>query len=207
MTSTYRFYTSLTIGDGLSKKTAFRSKLCNYIVNDGTQDLWDWYNPARQHRFCLALCNSSLHATIVTDADIIALSPELADISAVNVWLDSIVDPMSFADIEKGGVPVHWAVGTTTTWRQLWRFVAAWHYVSQRFSGENDNHGLTFLKANLDHTVSSVPHTTRTRIASWMTNKGLDTSWITDTTPVRDIVSFIIQNADFPIMNHGPVSF
>lgn len=206
--ATYRFYVALTIGDGLSRATAFRSKLSNFIVNDGTKDFWSWSNRAWPRQFCLALCDTTLHTTIAADVDIAPLSPELADVSTVNTWLDGPVGtlPTGVATaLEAGGIPVDWIDGTTTR-RQLWRFIAAWHFVMQRFNGSGDSNAFAFIKRSLDDTVGQVPAAARNRISAWMSGQGLDTAWITGATKVRAVVRFILANGNFPVMQLGPVS-
>jgi hypothetical protein len=207
--ATYRFYVARTIGDGLSRATAFRSKLYEYLVNDGTQDFWSWSNRAWPRQFCLAFCDTTLHATMAADPDIVALSPELADVPAVSTWLDGPVGTLPagiVTALENGGIPVDWVDGTTTR-RQLWRFVSGWHFIVQRFSGSGDVDGFAFMQRNLDNTVSQVPVGARNRISAWMTANGIDSSWIVGATPVRAVVRFILVNGNFPIMGHGPVSF
>lgn len=208
MASTYRFYVALTLGDGVSKATAFKSKLANFITANNTQDFWDWSNRAWPRRFCLALCDSTKHSTIAADPDIVALSPELADLPAVATWLDGAVGslPANIATaMENGGIPTQW-ISATTTRREIWRFIAAWHFWLQRFSGALDNDALNFLKSNLDNTVSQVPVAAKNRISTWMVNNSLDTGWITGATAIRNVVTFIILNGNFTIMKLGPVT-
>ncbi len=204
---TIRFYLSSTLGDGLSRQTAFRSKLSNFIVNDGTQDFWDWSNRVTVFRFCIATCASALHTTIAADPDVVALSPELADVPAINAYLDGLVGtlpaPVATA-LEAAGIPVNWLVAGTTR-RQLWRFISNWHVVVQALS--NNPTARTFLASSLGLRVNQVPAAQRNAIAAWMTARGIDSSWITGTTLIRTVVIFIIQNGNFPIMNNGPVTF
>lgn len=202
---TYRLYLATRIGDGITHQTAFRSKLVNYIVNDGTKDFWSWGNRATAFCFCLALCDSPLHATIAADVDIIALSPELADTAAITTYLNGLVGtlPTNISNaLEAAGIPVDWITAGTTR-RQLWRFISAWHFINQRMTAAQR----TFLANNLDSTIGSLTVAERNRISTWMTNNNLDTTWITGPTLVREVVKFIIQNGNFPIMGQGPVDF
>lgn len=209
MASTYRLYLSATLGDGLSRATAFRSKLTDFIVNDGTQNCWDWSNRATAFRFCLAWCPSALHTTIAADADVTVLSPELADAAAISTWLDQDVGTLSaslIAKLEAAGIPVDW-VAAGITRRQLWRFISTWHFVIQRMSGDGDNNALAFIRSNLDNTVGSLTAAVRNRASAWMTENGVDPSWIVGSTKVRAVVRYIIVNGNFPIMSHSPVTF
>jgi hypothetical protein len=203
---TYRFYLTTRIGDGATHQTAMRSKLANFIVNDGTKDFWSWGNRATPFFFCLAFCDSALHATIVADIDIVALSPELADSGAITIYLDGLVGTLPVAisnALEAAGIPIDWIIAGTTR-RQLWRFISAWHFINQRMTQSER----TFLANNLDATIGSLTVAARNQISAWMTAHGnLDTTWITGPTLVRAVVKFIIQNGNFPIMGNGPVSF
>jgi hypothetical protein len=209
MASTYRFYLAATIGDGVSRATAFRSKLSDFIVNDGTKDFWDWSNRATAFRFCLAWCPTALHTSIAADANVTVLSPELADPAAVAAWLDQDVGTLAAAlanKLEAAGIPVDWITAGITR-RQLWRFISAWHFITQRMNSAGDTNALAFIRSNLDSTIGSLPAAVRNRASAWMSEKGLDTSWIVAGTKVRAVVRFIIVNGNFPIMSHSPVSF
>lgn len=198
---TLRFYLSTTLGDGLSRQTAFRPKLRSYIVYDGTQDFSDWSNRATAFRFCIADCASALHTTIAADPDVLALSPELADVAAVNAYLDGLVGtlpgPVATA-LEAAGLPVDWITAGTTR-RQLWRFASMWHVVVQALA-ENPN-ALSFLRTNLGSRVNTIPVAQRNAIQNWMISRGIDTSWITGPTLIRAVVKFIIQSGGIPLVD------
>jgi hypothetical protein len=208
--ATYRFYLAARDGDGLSHRTAFRSRLTQYIVADGSQDFWDWSNRATAFRFCLALCSTAKHSQIAADPGVQALSPELADVPAIQAWLDGPIGtdlPLSLQTVlENAGIPVDWIIASTTL-RALWQFVLSWHYIAQRVSGVGDNNVLNFLASNLDSTVASLSAVVRTRVSNWMTEKGLDASWITGPTLVREVVKYIVQNLPAPPLMLGPVEF
>lgn len=201
---TLRLYLSTRIGVG-TRADPFRSKLANFIINDGTKDFSDWSNRATAFRFALAQCDSALHATIAADPDVVALSPELVDGPAVQTWLDGLVGtipPAQTTALEAAGIPVDWVDGTTTR-RQLWRFISAWHFMCQRMSGEGTTNALLFIASNLDSTVGSLTAPVRNQMSTWMSNHGLDTSWIVGGTLVRAVVKFAITNGAFPVMRIG----
>lgn len=204
--ATYRFYRAPTLGTGASTQDYIRSKLQNYIVNDGTptspatQDFWDWSFRTRSARYCLAWCDSTVHTTIAADAEITVLSPELADIAAIQTWLDGLVGslPAGLATVlEADGISTTWLTGTTTR-RQLWRFIAKLHSLVQKLSGSGDADLRDLFKNGLATTVGQVPVAARNKIGNWMINQGMDTSWITGATTLRQVTEFVVANASFP---------
>ncbi len=208
MASTYRFYLAATIGDG-APATRFRSKLCNYLVQNATQDFWSWPNSVTSNQFCLAWCPTALHTTIAADVDVVPLSSELADVAAVTAYLDAPVGtiPTGVATaLENNGIPLDW-VTITTTPRQIWQFISIRHSVAERINGAGNANALSFLRNNLDTQVSAISVAVRNAVASWMQAQGIDASWIVGTTTVRAVLKFIVVNWQLPIMNYGPVSF
>lgn len=208
MASTYRFYMAVTLGDGLSIATAYRSKLANYIVGNATQDFWSWANDTHSVQFCLAWCDPELHTTIAADADIVPISAQLADLSAITTYLDTPIASIPSgvqAALEANGIPVDWIVMGTTTPRTFWRFIAARHFITQKLA-DNPN-ALQFLRANLDSVVSTLTIAQRNAVGNWMISRDIDTSWIVGSTTVRQVLKFIINNGNFQTLSYGPVTF
>lgn len=202
MAATYRIYRAPRLGDGISRATAFRSKLCNYITDDGTQTFWSWSNRATPCSYALALCEPSVHATIEADAEITILSPQFANVSDLNSWLDGLVGTLPSAVatiIEQDGFPVDWISGATTR-RALFIRLSKWHVVMQKSYGD-----LVFslFQRPIDDTVSDLPTAVRNRIGSWMVGNGLDTDWITGSTPIRSVLKYVVANIQFPHMALG----
>lgn len=202
--ATYRFYLAPRLGTG-TRQDPLRSKLANYIINDGTMDFWNWVNRATAVTINMAWCESSLHATIDADAEIRAISPELADVAAVDAWLDGLIGTLPTAlsnAFENAGMPVHWITGSTTR-RQFMRFLAGWTWMVQNMTDQER----TFVANNLDDTMNQIGATARNRMRAWMEGKGLDTSWVVNSTTVRAVVVFIVQNGNYPLLSFGPVTF
>jgi hypothetical protein len=152
MASTYRLYVAKTIGDGKTPETAFRPKVSDYLPIGDTQ-YWSWANDTHKMMFCLALCPTELHAKMSTDSDITPLSRELADDNAVQTYLNSAIGgahPETIA-LEENGIPCDW-VKPETTHRELWRFIAARHSITQRLFGKR-HPDLEYLKKPLDDVV------------------------------------------------------
>ena len=201
MASTYRFYRTPRLGDGLSRQTAFRSKLYDLalIISDGTQDFWNWPNRAMAVSLCFVWCPSATHAAIAADPEIFPLSPELDDMAAVNTWLDGLVGTLAPALVTRlgsDGFPLLWMNGTTTR-RDMFRKVSQQHFIIQKLFANNDN-AFNFFKRNIDETIASVPVAIRNRVSAWMIERGLDTSWITGATLVREVVTFVLSELNLP---------
>ena len=206
--ATYRFYRTALIGTG-TRQDPFRSALTKYIVNDGTQDFWSWAYDIANAQYCLAFTDSATHAAAAADPQITAIGPELADLAAISAWLDTPVGVLgqALSDIMEGdGFPVDW-IGAGVTRRDLWRFITMYHVITQRFKGSGDNSYLAFFKSNLNATVSSLPVAQRNKVQAWMAAQGMDTSWITGATQLREVIIFVAKNSNLPVMTLGPVSF
>jgi hypothetical protein len=89
MALTFRLYRAARIGDGLSRATAFRSALSDYIVEDGTGSTFHDELGSGAVRYAVARCDSAVHAAIALDARIQALSPEFAARGDLVVALDA----------------------------------------------------------------------------------------------------------------------
>lgn len=196
MAATYRLYRAARLGDGKSRATAYRSAILRYGAQ--RRDVWD--NVSRQSTagfYHLVLADSTIHTQIAADVDIQALSPEQATLAALQTWLDGQIGGGVSASlrsaIESDGIPIDDLTATSTR-RALLRRIARCIMFAQRLFGERDADALTFARAALDATVAEVPLVARQRIAAWMQARGLDTSWITGTTPVRQVLRFILDS-------------
>lgn len=205
--ATYRLYLAARLGDGVSHATPFRSKLANYISDDGTQRFWDWSNRATPWRLCLAFCDTTVHATIAADTDITVLSPESADLSALGTWLDGLVGtlPANVATaFENARFPVDWITASTTR-RQLWRAISLWHVMVQSANGDGAANALAFIASNLDATVGSLSAAVRNAMSAWMTSRGLDVSQVTGATTIRAVVKGILNSGVFSPVKFGAI--
>lgn len=205
--ATYRFYRCSLIAGRLAN--SLRAKIDLYITGETAETYWSWAYDVAAVQFCLAFAETVTHALAAADADITPLSPELADLAAVNTWLDGTVGTLGavlITRLESDGFPVNWIDGATTR-RELWRFITLHHVLTQRFRANPDADYLTYFKTNLDNTVNSIPAARRNKVRDWMTNNGMDTTWITGTTQVRQVVKYIAVNANLPMMPLGPVTF
>jgi len=194
MALTFRFYRSKRVGTGV-RGDPFRSKLTAYITAQGGSDFEDWIlDPvdAGLTRYALAICDSTVHATIDGDTDIQALSPELANQAAATSWLDSAITAPAavLTAIEGDRIPVD----DVTTNRQLMRRLAIYHRLGNLLLANRETDAIGLLRSSLSLTVADLTAAVRNRVQSWMTERGISTTGITGTTTLRDVVKRIVQS-------------
>lgn len=203
---TYRFYRCDQIGDG-TRSNPFRSVLTAYVTqNESGEGFWDLINRAVPTRYAVARTLHSVHLSIDGDVRCTALSSELADITAVNGWLDGTHDGVGNSVFEGDSISMAWTTQSTTR-RQVFRYLVRQHAVIQNIRGVRENLALLVLAGNLDARVNTFPSGQRQAVARWMNSKGLSTTWITGSTTVRQVLQFILENADWPVLSLGEVSF
>lgn len=204
MALTFRFYRSTQIGDG-SKINPWRSKLTEYVAEDATgAGFWDWLNPVRELRYALVRCESLLHIAIAADADIMALSPELADEAELITWLDTAVNLTAnqITRLENDGISTAWMSAQTTA-RQILRY-AGWLHVFYGDFMSSHADAVEFLLTNLDTTIGQLTQAVRSRARDWITSKGLDVLWIQNSTTVRQVIQYVLENITWPNIPFGP---
>lgn len=202
MAITHRLYRAARLGSGVFPDR-YRSALSRYIIEDGTGATYeDWIKDpieAATAFYSLASAESTVHALCESDPDITVLSPEFATLEALQAWLDGSISgefsPTARTTIETDKIPID-DITTSNTRREFWRRLGIYHRVSNYMSGQGDGTALEFLKANLDSTVQQLPIAVRTRIRNWMTERGLDTTWITNSTTVRAVLKFLLVNVN-----------
>ena len=204
MALTYRFYRSPVIGTG-TRQDPFRSALTPYIVEDGTgAGFWDWINPITDARYALSCAESTIHDTVDGDATITALSDQLADLVAVVNWLDSEAADFQPATplgnvLEGDRISVAW-MATQTTRRQLFRYISKTHTMGQDLKRLKNGVSIAGLGAALDLQVNQITAAQRNAIASWINSKGLSTAWVTNTTTLRQVRQYILENIEWPVL-------
>jgi len=205
MALTYRFYRAQRIGTGSRPGDAYRSALCNYIVEDGSgANLWDWIHDARPLRYGLARADSTVHATIDGDTTITALSVQLSDVSAVNTWLNGTLQSLPAAVttlLETDGLSIAWTTPQTTR-LDMWRYIGRVHAHTRELWGLQNNAAMALFQSGLDSTLSSLTANQRTAVNAWVTSHGLDPSTMTT---VRQVIQSLTDNRQWPTISLGPV--
>ena len=176
----------------------YRSILNNLI--DITQG--DWFdeidNPARHISICCVHTSDATHATIATNAQVITVSPLYADDSQLQTGMSTLLSSIPGigairTKLESNGIDTSWATGSSTI-KDAIQYLIRTHSIAQIADGQAFTEVKQFIANNLDTTVGNVSATIRNRVATWMQNHGLDTSWIVGTTTVRQVVAYIINN-------------
>jgi hypothetical protein len=217
MPLTYRLYRTQRIGTGrlisdpkepgATRPDPFRSALDAYITQDETgQNFWDWVHDARPVRYALARCESGLHVVLAAHARISALSPECADISDLQTWLDGPVsaDAAFLARLEGDGCSTAWLRGSTTR-RQLVRYLMHLHVMMQDARHTKVTDLLTCMAHNLDTRLGDVPVGMRQAVRTWIEGKGLTTTQFKNTSKVREVLHYLRENIDWPTLTLGPL--
>jgi hypothetical protein len=207
MALTYRFYRTTVIGTGV-RGNAFRSTLSRYIVADGSgADFWIWVHWSRAIRYALACGESSVHAAIALDADIIALSEELSTIDEVEIWLQATAVSLPQATrnlFYDDGCPRAWMTGTTTR-RELWQYWSELHSLIQRLKGSGQTPVMAVFEYPMQAVWASVPTDVQTAVTLFMTSQQMDTAWITAGTSVEAIVVAMMEQSGLPPLCLGPI--
>lgn len=204
---THRFYVSAVVGTG-TRADQKRSRVMQIVQANGGGAVNDMMNAATPFRFSVAFVDSAVHALCVADANVRAVSPELTDQAAVDAHMASPVGviPAGLKNtMENAGIPLDWVDPVNNTDRQVWAYVASWHFMVQRASGQGKTNVVAFLGNNLDSTVAQVPAAARNAIAAFMDELGIDRTWIVNGTLVRAIVTFIVNRYARDPYIFGPV--
>jgi hypothetical protein len=208
MTLQYRFYHSPRIGAG-TVRDPYRAKICNYIVgqSDGT-NYWDWINNSKPVRYGLAYCADTIHSLIDADAEIASISGRLSDLITLQSYLNGVnlLTPAIHNIIEDDSINLGWLASETTN-RQLWRYICKSHVIGQGAKMLASSDVLALLGTSLSVQVNKVPVRIRNAATTWMGTKGLSSAWIDGTTTVRQVLHYIVENIDWPVLMLGPVSF
>lgn len=208
MALTYRFYVSALTGTG-TRADPRRSTVAKIIQANGGGQVSDMMNVATPFRFSVAFVDSAVHALCVADANVRAVSPELADQAAVDTHMASPVGviPNGLKTVmENAGIPLDWVNAVSNTDRDVWTYVATWNFMVQRASGQGLVNVVAFLGNNLDSTIAQVPAAARNAIASFMDGLGIDRSWVLNSTLVRAVVTFIVNRYVRDPYLFGPVT-
>jgi hypothetical protein len=208
MALTYRFYISAKTGTG-ARSDPFRSTVMKIVQANGGGVVNDMMNAATPFRFSVAFADSAIHTLCVANANVRALSPELADQATVDAHMAGAVGviPAGLKTVmENAGIPLDWVDPVGNTNRNVWAYVASWHFMVQRASGQDQTNVVAFLGNNLDSTIAQVPAAARNAIATFMDNLGIDRSWVTNATLVREVVTFIVNRYPRDMYTFGPVT-
>ncbi len=195
-----RIYLSPQVGIG-SMIDPWRSRINLYIQLGEYFD--EWNNHDRHISICFVDAIQASHDAIAADSLITPLSrmhSSDADLeSGLDTPLSQFTDPELNnlkAALENAGIDTGWTTPATTL-RTLIRVALRNIYLNQTSDGREPLF-IEFLTTNSDATFGSLRLIVRNRIRNWFQNHGLDDSWITQQTTLREIRRYIINNMSFP---------
>lgn len=153
-------------------------------------------HPSRLQSLDLVRAEDAVHLLVQALPGVVTLLPVVSATAAqIRAHLDTPLVTLGGApwatalraSLEARGIDTDWADATTTA-RQLIRHLLRVHTVAQHALGTGGAHMLTFLAANIDATVGSLPAAVRTGAGAWLAARGVQTGWITGATTVRQVL-------------------
>lgn len=198
------FYITSMIGEG-SNANPYRCRLYNYTdVHTG-----EWYTDSSSvsRLFTLAYMEATeaTHQLASSDQEIFRLTPlceTKADLiaclnEAVGTIPQAVIDKLETFGINCDQLqPSHLR-------KKILRHVIKNIFMTQRAEGQGDENFKQFLKANLDTRIGDLSLAIRQRAEVWMQEKGLDTGWINANTLVREVLHYISDNTNLPVVGFG----
>lgn len=198
----YNIYVVPSIGDGLGPWTAYRVNYADTVeINFTTTHSNAIFFYGKKCWLCFVNAPDSVHTHIQGLTGTVRLIPmtsvTLAQLRAnYDTPLASIFPAQDLValknNLEQKGFPMDWADASTTlkdTVKHLRQICMA----SDIMLGENNTNAANFLTSNLDATVGSLTAAVRNAARTWMQSKGLDTSWITNSNTVRQVMRYIAR--------------
>lgn len=174
----------------------FRSLLNNFITPANGEGFDEIDHPGRRVSICTVDASTATLNAIDADVRVIAAIPiratdraHLAQILATPfssyplAWRNA-----ARTKLESWGINTEWITGSHTM-KDVLRQVIKIFSVCQVADGQGQANVKEFLKQNLDVQVSAIPVAQRTAIGGWLQSKGIDVSWVTGTTTVRQVVN------------------
>ena len=179
----------------------FRSLLTKFVNPVAGEGFDEIDHPARRISICTMEASTATLDAIEADPRVTPVIPiratdrtHLAQI--LNAPFSSY--PLAWRNaartrLEALGVNTEWITGTNTM-KDVLRQVIKMFSVAQVADGQGQANVVEFLKGNLDVAVSAISAAHRQALGAWMQSRGIDTSWITGTTTVRQVVATLPTN-------------
>jgi len=171
--------------------------LLNTFINPANGDNFDEIDhPARRISICTVEASAAVLTAIEADVRVTPVIPlratdraHLATILATPfssyplAWRNAARTKLEGWGIDTSGIT------GSHTMKDVLRYVVKMFSVAQVADGHRQVDAKSFLTQNIDATVASIPAAQRQAIGAWLQSKGIDTSWITGTTTVRQVVA------------------
>jgi hypothetical protein len=185
-----RWYISPYSGAGTSLDP-FHAKCWDY-TDPGRDKCSGTRCPQRKHYIVRVVAPQSVHDTIVANNAGTVISPlfndEASESTALNAPHENVNEKLG---VEGHGYPTDWMIGTHTL-KDMIRYITKLMHISQRLQRFDLVDRLFTL--GLGSTVADLTLTQRTAIRNWLQDRGLDITWITASTTIRQVLHFIASN-------------
>jgi len=179
----------------------YRSLLNKYVNVSEGEGFEEIDHPARRISICTVEASATTLDAIEADGRVIPVLPiratdrtHLAQI--LNAPFSSY--PLAWRNaartkLESLGVNTEWITGTNTM-KDVLRQIIKLFSVAQVADGHGQADVKEFIRGNIDVQVSAIPASQRQAIGAWLQSRGIDTSWITGATTVRQVVASLPAN-------------
>ncbi len=164
----------------------------------------DWFdeidNPARHISICCVHASQTSHDAILADGRALPIGNLIND-TQLKVHMDSLLSTLPNlvtlkTALESRGISTSWFSGSNTI-RDGIRYLVRVFSTCQIADGQGDGNIKDLIGKNLTITVAQIPVAIRNGVKTWMQAKGLAIGWITNSTTVREILHFIVENLGF----------
>ena len=156
----------------------FRSLLNNFINLAAGEGFEEIDHPARRISICTVEASATTLDAIEGDARVVPVLP---------------IRATDRTHLESLGVNTEWITGASTM-KDVLRQIVKLFSVAQVADGHGQTDVKEFIRGNLDVQVSAIPVAQRQAIGAWLQSRGIDTSWITGSTTVRQVVASLPEN-------------
>jgi hypothetical protein len=194
-----RFYLAPQQGTG-TILDPIRSILNDFINIYADEKFNEIDNPARKISICCVHASQATHDSIVADGRSLPIGNLIEDVE-LKTYLNSLISSIPNVSVlktvlETYGISTSWLSGSNTI-RDGIRYLVRIFATAQIANGEYNANIKDLIGRNLDVTIQNIPAQIRNAVRNWMQGKGLAIGWINNSTTVREVVHFIVENLGF----------
>lgn len=181
----------------------------NYLNNLIDTGAGDWFDeidhPARKVSICILTASDATIDAVNADPKCKKVLPaRVADTAAFVSALDTPLRryPGNWRSAVKTvllnqGIDID-DLTLDNTLRDVLRRLMRAQALTQRAFGKRKQRILDFVQRNLDETVSVIPVEERDELRDWLQAEGIDITWATGSTTVRELTRYIYERGAFP---------
>lgn len=162
----------------------------------GIEEEWTYDNPSRPVILSVVKAAPAVHQAIQALSGVTTIFPVVsATLAQIRTHAGTPVVAFGTAwasalrtSLEAFGIDTSWASADTTLQELLRRLVRT-HAIAQEADFADGSAVRSFLAANLDATVGSLPAAVRNGARTWLEARGVNLSWVTGTSTVRAVLA------------------